>query len=109
MTKKQYTIRGPHGNEQVTYCPEKSAVRKVNGVDKSYYVELEDINGVSGYKVTWNNALSCGVCSIPDAVFYDLPALMAILNQARGYTIFEPVDIYSELPIATLFKESNND
>jgi hypothetical protein len=104
--KKQYTIQGPYSKETVTYCPDTKVVRLVSRADKDYYIELHDHStSASGYKITWQNATGCGVQYIPEAVFYDLPALMTILNQARGHTIFEPVDIYAELPIATLFNE----
>ncbi len=106
--KKQYTIQGPYSKETVTYSPDTKVVRLVSRADKDHYIELHDSHeaGGSGYKITWQNATGFGLHYIPEAVFYDLPALMHIFNHAKGHTIFEPVAIYAEQPIATLFNKA---
>ena len=103
MSEKNYSIRDAYSSSTATYCTGKNSVRIVSSVNKDYFVELHDSKAGSGYKVEWNNAQGFGVHYIPEAVFYDLPALMHILNHAKEFLVFEPINIYAEQPIATLF------
>jgi len=103
----KYSIQGPYHQESVIYNKDSGVVQRVSRANKDYYIRLQDSANGSGYEIEWDTAQGFGVHYIPEAVFYDLPALMHIFNHAKGFMIFEPVNIYAEQSIATLFNNDN--